>query len=166
MDTIISKTKGMAEGREARRAGLVGVFETLSKEHGEVAALIERLRKMPERRNTLWPKIRAELLAHERGELRVVYPLIRVRGGDQIAAEHEKEADQLENTIDELDATETSSAAWLPLFEQLATMVVNHAATEEKELFPAAQALLGEQVAKDLQPKFLASRKHVLNEEL
>lgn len=159
IDTIAAKTAGLMEAMKAGRAGLVGVFRTLSEQHGEVGALFERVKKHPAKREDLWPKIRVELLAHEKAELREVYPVIRTSGGADLAARHEREATELEQTIMALDSTDIKSAAWMPLFEQLAASVVSHAHEEEDDIFPQAQKLVGHDIAKDLDKAFTALYK-------
>jgi hypothetical protein len=62
---------GAVKATKAKIKGLTGVFERLSREHGEVMALLLRVKASshPEVRAELFPKIRAELLSHEKGEL-------------------------------------------------------------------------------------------------
>src|SRR6185312_1641483 len=105
IDVAAAKAKGVEKAIHARRDGLVGVFQTLMKQHGEVSALIDRVDKTPEKRESLWPKIKVALLSHERGELEVVYPAMnRYHALKQIAKQHNEEASQLEDMIEQLDA--------------------------------------------------------------
>ena len=72
-----SKVMGAAKKAKGTLEGLTGVFKTLMEEHGEVSALLLRVKASddPETRTRLWPTIRRELLAHEKGELAIVYPM-------------------------------------------------------------------------------------------
>src|SRR5262249_48663483 len=88
MDSMLSKGGGMMKGVKARLEGLTGVFRTLAEQHGEVAAMLKRLQSKPEKKAELWPEIRRELLSHERGEIREVYPVLRQHVQTRALAEH------------------------------------------------------------------------------
>src|ERR1043165_6078223 len=77
MDQMTSKGAGVMKGIKARLDGLTGVFRTLAEQHGEVSTLLKRPQDKREKKAELWPEIRRELLSHERGEVRVVYPVLR-----------------------------------------------------------------------------------------
>jgi hemerythrin superfamily protein len=158
MDSIMSKGAGKMKGVKARLDGLVGVFQTLAEQHGEVSALLKRLQDKPEKKLELWPEIRRELLSHERGEMREVYPVLRANPATRVLAEHhDQEASEMEALIGQIDIA--SSEAWPPLFDQLVDAVLRHADEEEKAIFPKAQDALGHQVARELEPRFLAAKK-------
>jgi len=145
---------------EARRDGLVGVFQTIAGQHGEVASLIDRVKADPRKREALWPRIRVSLLAHEKAELKVVYPVLgRYSELDQHVTQHAQEAQQLEDVITRLDAMTLQGEDWMTLFESLAELVVSHANEEENEIFPASINAIGQDRAKDLDDKFKASFK-------
>ncbi len=163
MDTVVvAKSKGLIKGLKARRDGLTGVFRTLAEEHTEVATLIERLEADSNKRASLWPTIRIQLLSHERGELREVYPVLREHTETtQLADHHEAEAMELEDLIDELDAEDMESDDWGALFDQLAGTVLDHADEEETMIFPVAQRVIGEVRAKEIDAKFRATKKQI-----
>lgn len=162
MDSIISKGKGTMKGAEARLRGLVGVFRVLSEQHGEVTALLHRVKRDAAKRSELWPKIRQELVSHEKGELREVYPVFREHGQLLALAErHEAEASQLSVLIDRIHTTEMPSAEWGQLFDQLVDMVEQHVKEEEGEFFPKAQEVLGGERAKEIERRFLAAKKQL-----
>ena len=93
LDTAYSKAKGVLKRVRARRDGLRGVFTTLAEQHTEVATLLDRVEADPSKRASLWPKIRIELISHERGELRVVYPVLREHvETEQLADQHDADA--------------------------------------------------------------------------
>src|SRR5262245_11583156 len=100
MDDMISKGVGKAKGVKARMQGLKGIFKTLAEEHGEVSVLLKRASTTsdPEVRKELFPKIRKALLAHEQGEVHVLYTTLRqydeTRG---LADHHDEEATELES---------------------------------------------------------------------
>lgn len=161
MDSILSKGAGMMKGVKARLEGLTGVFKTLAEQHGEVAAMLKRLQSKPEKKPELWPEIRRELLSHERGEMREVYPVLRQHVQTRSLAEHhDQEAAEMERLIERIDVAVADE--WLPLYHQLVDAVIRHANEEENTIFPKAQEAIGEQTAKDLEPRFLAAKKQVM----
>jgi hemerythrin superfamily protein len=162
MDSIISKGKGAVKGAEARMHGLVGVFKVLSEQHGEVSALLRRVKRDPTRRGELWPTIRQELLSHEKAELREVYSVLREHDQTRALAErHEAEASQLSALIGSIDSLEMASADWGALFDQLVDQVDEHVKEEEREIFPRAQEVIGASRAKEIEPRFLAAKQQL-----
>jgi hemerythrin superfamily protein len=161
MDSMLSKGAGVMKGVKARLEGLTGVFKTLAEQHGEVSAMLKRLQSKPEKKAELWPEIRRELLSHERGEMREVYPVLRQHVQTRSLAEHhDQEAAELERLIERIDAA--AVADWRPLFDQLVDAVIHHANEEENEIFPKAQEAIGDRAAKDLEPRFLAAKKQIM----
>jgi hypothetical protein len=160
MDSMIAKGTGAVKSVEARLHGLVGVFRTLSEQHGEVGALLKRVNGHAEKRADLWPKIRQELVSHEKGELREVYPVLREFAETRALADrHETEAGELSALIDRINSTATASEDWGRFFEQLVQMVEHHVEEEERDIFPKAQQVIGAARAKEIEPKFLAAKR-------
>jgi hypothetical protein len=167
MDQIISKGAGLAHEIKARMDGLVGVFATLAEQHGEAGALLERAREDEGKRSELWPTIRAALKAHEQGELREVYPVLRQYAAlEALADRHEAEATELGQTIDRMDALGPRSPQFALLLDELIGLVEAHATEEEKEIFPKAQHVIGAARAKELDPRFVATAKQVKQAEM
>ena len=159
MDSMISKGAGMMKGVKARLDGLHGVFRTLAEQHGEVSAMLKRLQDKPEKKNELWPEIRRELLSHERAEMREIYPVLRQHAQTRALAEHhDQEAADLERLIERLDM---QVGDWNMLFDQLVDAVIHHANEEENEIFPKAQDAIGDRATKDLDARFLATKKQI-----
>ena len=158
MDSMMSKGAGVMKGVKARLDGLVGVFRTLAEQHAEVSTLLKRLQDKPEKRSELWPEIRRELLSHERGEIREVYPVLRQHVATRALAEHhDQEAADLERLIERLDMATADD--WLPLYDQLVDTVIQHAGEEETAIFPKALEAIGDKQAKELDARFLAAKK-------
>jgi hemerythrin superfamily protein len=166
MDHAIAKTKGVMKGLKARITGLTGVFETLAKQHGEAIALLDSMRKDPSKRAELWPQIRTALLAHERAEMRVLYPELRMYDELRpLANQHDAEATELERMIHDVDATEIVSETWGKLLDRLADNVARHANEEETDIFPRAQDSIGTPRAKALDAKLGAAYDALLDAE-
>jgi iron-sulfur cluster repair protein YtfE (RIC family) len=163
MDSIVARGAKVAKGVEARLRGLQGVFKTLSEQHGEVTALLKRVRRDPAKRTELWPKIRMELLSHERGELREVFPVLREYPETRVLADrHDAEASQMTALIDRIHATAMSSDEWTRQFDQLIELVERHVNEEQNEFFPRAQQVIGVDRAKQIDPLFLTAKQHAL----
>lgn len=164
-DELLSRGLGKVKGMKATIEGLRGVFKTLAEQHGEVSALMRRLKGDESKRADLWPKIRIELLSHERGELREVFPALLAHAETRpLAEQHEREAGELEGKIDRLQSTSFTAPEWGQLFGELVDLVQSHVKEEEDTIFPKAQETLGEQVAKELLPKFLAAKRSIMEE--
>jgi len=162
MEEFASKGMGKVKAAEATLKGLKGVFKVLAEQHGEVTALLLRAKasSQVEKKRDLWVTIRQELLSHERAELEVVYPVLRRYEATQpIAQTHEVEAAELSSMINRLEAGQIGSSDWNDVFDRLVTTVKSHASEEEREFFPKAQHVIGEDVAKGLEPKFLAAKQ-------
>ena len=166
MDHVIARTKGVMKGVKARIGGLSGVFETLEKQHGEALALLEVMRKDPNKRASLWPQIRTLLLAHERAEMRVLYPELRMYDELRpLANQHDAEATELERMIHDVDMTDLASDAWGKLLDRLADNVARHANEEETAIFPRAQDSIGVTRARALDTKLVAAYDALLDAE-
>jgi len=162
MEKAASEVMGAAKDVKAGFKGLTGVFMHLMEEHGKVGALIKRVAMSSDEsvRAKLYPTIRSELKAHEKGELEAVYPqLAEFPETAAIAAEHRAQASELEAAIMELDALSFTSPSWAPAFERLAKLVTDHVNIEEGSYFPRAQKVLGDERAKELLPAFEAAKK-------
>lgn len=100
MDSMLSHGMGKAKAVKARLTGLVGVFNTLAEQHGEVMALLERAKTSDEKFTHLWPTIKRELISHEKAEVREVYPYLRTYPETRALADHhDTEANELESLI-------------------------------------------------------------------
>jgi hypothetical protein len=162
LERAASEVMGAAKDVKAGFKGLTGVFMHLMEEHGKVGALVKRvgLTKDIEVRSKLYPTIRTELLDHEKGELKAVYPVLaEFPETAAIAAAHAHHASELEAAIAELDALSFNSASWVSAFERLAKLVDEHVKIEETEYFPLAHKMLGEERSKQLQSAFEAAKK-------
>jgi Hemerythrin HHE cation binding domain len=163
VEKVASGLMGAAKDVKAGFKGLTGVFMHLMEEHGKVGALIKRVSMSSDEavRTKLYPTIRTELLAHEKGELKVVYPaLAEYPQTAAIAAAHAHHASEIEAAIADLDSLSFNSPTWAPAFERLAKLVDEHVELEESNYFPVAQKALGDERAKSLLPKFEAAKKN------
>lgn len=148
-EEIAAKTVATAKVVKAKLAGLHGVFKKLTEEHGEVSALLLRLKKTsdPAVRAALFPTLREALLAHEESEMQAVYSLFKTHPDTALIADHhDGEALKLRAQVERLAAIAYDSPAWEPNLEQLAELVAHHVNEEEDEYFPAGQRAFGDRV--------------------
>ena len=142
--------------------GLNGVFVTLAEQHHEASVLLSRAggTKDAEKRRELWTEIKKQLVSHERAERAEVYSAL---GGDSrtkdIVRIHAEEADELERSINEIDAVSFDSPEWQRRIEQLTKLVKQHVSEEEGEFFSQAQEVLGKDGAKRLEKPFARSSR-------
>jgi hypothetical protein len=163
-DQAISRGMGVAKAVKATLKGFTGVFKTLTEQHGLVAGLLTRVTKDPAKRADLWPKIRIELISHERAELDTVYPeLAKYDATRAMAQRHQREADELEATIQAVDNAPYDTDVWGARFDHLVDLVKQHVAEEENEIFPAAQKVVGDRRARELDEDFLAAKQAVMD---
>jgi iron-sulfur cluster repair protein YtfE (RIC family) len=162
MDKFVSRGMGEVMGARARLHGLVGVFKTLAAQHGEASALLARLENAPDRRADLWPMVKQALQAHEKGELRAVFPELRAYPElREMADRHEAEAEQLDELIARVDATELASGNFDSALDALVKTIKAHVNEEETQIFPTAQRVIGVSAAKALEVKFMAAHDRV-----
>jgi len=162
MDSVVAKGSGKVKGVKARLGGLEGVFKTLASQHGEAKALIDRIKSDPKKRADLWPTLRKELISHERAEMREVYTELREHGETSaIADHHDAEAAELDNLIQQISALDAASDEWARLFATLGDRVIHHATEEEKEIFPKAQSVIGDETTATLDDRYLATQQRV-----
>jgi hypothetical protein len=161
MEEVASKVVGGMKAAKATFEGLSGVFKQLTQEHGEVTALLIRVKMTSDAgvRRNLFPKIRSDLLAHERGEMREVYPAFSQHPDlEGMARNHDAEAGQLERALDELSATDYGDESWGTKFERLVGLVEHHTKEEEDDYFPAANRILGKDEAERLKSRYLDAK--------
>jgi hypothetical protein len=163
LQNAASKTMGAVKDAKATLKGLTGVFKHLMEEHGKVGALLKRVKASSDEkvRAELWPTIRTELLAHERGEVDAVYSVLaQYPETSNIVTVHSREARELQEAIGAVDALSFGDDAWQPTFERLVELVLKHVDEEESEFFPKAQKIIGRSRAQTLLPEFEAA-KHI-----
>jgi hemerythrin superfamily protein len=162
MDSIVSHGMGKMKGVKARLSGLVGVFKTLAEQHGEVLSLIDRAKNSDDKFRELWPDIRRELVSHEKAELRVLFPELRMYGELRaLADQHDAAAQDLEQMIVELDDLQVGTQEFGDAYARFADAVREHADDEEKVIFPKAQQVIGRPRAEALVAPFLDAKKEM-----
>ncbi|MGE0789439.1 MAG: hemerythrin domain-containing protein [Sandaracinaceae bacterium] len=166
MEEVVSKVAGKAKRAGAAMGGLDGVFRTIVEQHGEALALLQRCKAANEagKRRELWKTVRSELLSHEKAELREVYPeLAKHAETREIVAQHEREANELEEMIHKVDGTPVGTDTWHERIVELTAMVKQHADEEQNDFLPRAQAILGSDRAEALDRPFRQAKERLMN---
>ena len=164
IDTSIAERDDVLDGPRAHLDALTGIFLTLARQHAEIRAMIGRVREAPAERAVLWPQIRVSLLAHERGEVRELYPVLRAQPGlETFADHHDAEAKELEEVVARLDSIDVASVAWAAMFEHLAELFTEHVSAEEQGIFPIAMHVLGADRAAEIDERFHAARRRIVS---
>lgn len=148
LEQAAANVMGAAKAIKGTLHGLSGVFTTLMEEHGKVSALLIRVKMSsdPEVRRELFPTIRKELLAHEKAEMTVLYPVYAQHPETAtIAREHDSESPHLEAALARLQQLDAADPAWAHAFEQLVKVVEHHVKEEEISWFPAGNRVFGAQ---------------------
>jgi hemerythrin superfamily protein len=164
IEEVASKGMGAAKKVKATVEGMHGVFRRLAEEHGEVTALLMRVKASsdPEVRRELFPVIRAELLGHEKGELKNVYPEFEQYAElAPIAKDHNEESTTLERLLEELHAMSYEDNAWASKFGDLVELVSHHIEEEEENYFPAGERVLGEKRAEEMLSRYEETKSAV-----
>lgn len=167
IEKVASQTMGVVKAAKACVEGVHGVFSQLVREHGEVTALLLRVKATSDAkvRGEFFPFIRAELLSHEQGELTVVYPAFLEHANlADFAEEHEEDATELEEQIELLTETAYDDERWQPRFDELVALVQAHVEKEEAEYFPAASKALGREKAEEMRARYEATKAKAAKE--
>jgi hypothetical protein len=165
IEKAASEVMGAVKAAKATLENFHGVFKQLTREHGEVTALLERVKVTSDAdvRRELFPKIRAELLSHEEGELAEVYPAFLAHEELAGFAEmHKREAEVLERMIQRLSGIAYDDAHWGPAFKELASTVEHHAKEEEDDFFPTASRVIGKDLAEQMKTRYLAKKNSLM----
>lgn len=143
----VGKILGKAKVAKGALEGLSGIFITLMEEHGQVSALLKRVKKSsdPGERRELFATIREQLILHEESELAVLYPACREHPElAAIADQHDLHAHRIELAVERLYRRDTRDPDWGAEFDQLAALVHSHVQDEENNYFPTAYRLIGQ----------------------
>ncbi len=144
---------------------LSGLFSLLAQEHREFAKLMGRVANTEDsgHRRQLYKELRRQLLAHELGELKEVYPLLTgYKATRHLATIHADESTELDITIEHLDTLNVDHEQWESGLRHLMRLFHEHIEQEEIVFFPSAQDVLGEAESAELQTRYEAAKLSAL----
>jgi hemerythrin superfamily protein len=130
----------------------------LVSQHRALEALFEQLdgQTSPEARVCTMSELAEDLIAHLAAEEAVFHPAARRALGEEIGG-HFMLCAQLRRVL----ATSTHDAAFQPRFEALRLLFAHAVESEETDLFPRVEAVLGREALEALGTVILASRPPV-----
>ncbi len=137
----------------------MNIFEALRESHEIQRDLAEKLIQTkgdsPER-TALFNDLKQELAAHELAEERYFYsPLMEEDAAMDLCRHAIAEHHEMDEMVEELEALEQSSPAWLVKARQLADKVHHHLKEEEHKFFQQAGKVLTEKQKRSLASDYL-----------
>lgn len=149
----------------ARNDELSPALQLLKNDHDRVRSLAERFEASPTslERRVLAHQIFIELDVHALVEERLLYPALATKGGEaarQLVDEAIQEHRQVKNEIALLKTVALGDAGFGAGVQAVIAAVEHHAAEEEAEMFPLAEAALSGELEE------LATRMEALKQEL
>ena len=141
----------------------MNIYEAIKKDHDIQRDLCDRLLKTSgesEERKELWPKLRKELEVHEVAEERFFYsPLIDTDRMQEDARHGMAEHHEIDELIQELEATRMESPHWLATMKKLSEKVHHHLEDEEEEFFGKAKKVYSKEESEDLAKGYEQTRE-------
>lgn len=130
------------------------IFERLRNDHKIMRDLAEKLLEThgeSEARIRIYSQLKLEMLAHEKAEERCFYvPLIEYDLTQEKARHSISEHHELDEYLEELDATALSAPNWLKVAQHMVHRLRHHMDEEEHEIFQLAGKALPEKSKKSL----------------
>lgn len=124
----------------------MNIFTALRESHDiqrELCAKVTNTQGESSERDSLFQQLVRELKAHARAEERFFYlPLMEYDQGVDLSRHAIAEHHEMDELIEQLQATEYSSPTWLVYAKQLSDLVVHHLQEEEHRFFQMAGKLL------------------------
>lgn len=122
------------------------IFEALRESHDKQRRLLAALTDThggTDKREGLFAAVKAELVHHENAEERHFYiPMMEFDATQEKARHSVAEHHEIDELIEELEATDYSSPGWLASVKKLEHLVTHHLDEEEHEVFQAAGKVL------------------------
>jgi hemerythrin superfamily protein len=145
----------MPRTRTAAKARATSATEMLEKDHREVERLFERLEKAkgPDARLRAFAEVKAALTLHAQLEEGIFYPAVRTAHDEKVQEDvSEALAEHLDvkSLLADIEGTDPSRDAFAVKCLLLIDEVSHHVEEEEREMFPRARSLLGEERLRSL----------------
>ncbi|WP_199671306.1 hemerythrin domain-containing protein [Salinisphaera sp. Q1T1-3] len=124
------------------------IFESLRESHDKQRRLLSALTDThgdSDKREGLFAAVKAELVHHENAEERHFYvPLMEYDMTQEKARHSVAEHHEIDELIEEMEATDFSSPGWLNSAKKLEHLVTHHLEEEEQEVFQLAGRVLSD----------------------
>lgn len=162
----IGQVMGKVKGARQEVTGGSGIFARLSKEHGEITAMLGRVAASgqdSDARREVYPKLRHDLLSHVRAEEKEIYSALRDIPELTEKMKHSvEEHHEIERAVAELDRTSMSDERWTEIARGLMKTVQEHVREEEGDIFPVGKKAFGEGRAEELEGIYLKAKDREL----
>ncbi|WP_459745526.1 hemerythrin domain-containing protein [Pseudomonas sp. 3A(2025)] len=146
----------------------MNIFEALRESHDRqrhYADVLVQTHGASEERAEAYRLLKDELQAHETAEERHFYiPLMEHDNGVDLSRHAIAEHHEMDELMEELDATDMSSPSWLVTAKKLSHKVHHHLKEEEQKFFQSAGKLLDDRQKDALAGKYLKEFKEQLAE--
>ena len=144
----------------------MNIFEALRQSHEVQRKLsrgLIRTKGRSPRRADLFKQFKDELSSHALSEERHFYaPLMAVDSGADLSRHAIAEHHEIDEMIEDLEKTDMSSPAWLPLAKKLSHKVHHHLKEEEHGFFQMAGKILDEKQKSALAVSYLSDYEKAL----
>ncbi len=119
-------------------------IDLLTSQHQEVKRLFSQLGQAGQRRRETFESLVRLLAVHETAEEEIVYPALRSiePDGEQIAEERKAEEAQAKRALSDLEKLGVDGQGFDARLEDFRLNVLDHAESEEREVFPRLRASL------------------------
>ena len=139
------------------------IYELICKDHAHHRELLNKLAQSTgdsEDRREAWDAFYYDVKAHAAAEEETFYSRLMADPSGQDDARHSvSEHKEMDDIIEELQAMDFSSSAWLTRFKTLKHDYEHHMDEEEKDIFEKAQKVFDEQQASSIGQKFSERKK-------
>ncbi len=139
------------------------VVDVLTTDHREALELVEQIKTSTdaEQRRDLTDSLISELVRHSVAEEMYVYPAMRdhLPNGDEAVEHDTKEHKELEATMKQLEAADSSGAEFAGLVQKLEGILRDHVQDEEQEQFPQLRQHIPAEQLVELKGKVETAKK-------
>jgi hemerythrin superfamily protein len=160
----VGKAAGKIKGAAAAVTGDRGIFRHLKEEHTEVNVMLKALKAAKgDTRRKQFDEMRRELLAHAKAEEAEFYPVLRnAEETRDLAEDAIDDHARIEDLLDRLSEMDVDSETFGEVCDELASEVEDHVQMEEKELIPAAQRIIDDERAKELDERYTQKKQELM----
>jgi hypothetical protein len=149
----------------------MSIYDELKHDHEEVKQMLGELCEMTgratRRKETLFEKFKAEMIAHSRAEEKVFYDAIKgKKEGKEDALEGYEEHHLVDIMLREMSRLDVNDDRWKAKLKVLKENIEHHIEEEENEIFDTAEDLLSEDEAEELGERFVTEKEKRLEREM
>ena len=138
----------------------MNIFEALRQSHDVQRTLSDRLIDLnqdTDQRRQLFDQLKVELAAHEAAEERYFYmPVMEHDAGLDLSRHAIAEHHEMDEMVEDLEATDPSTPAWMSQAKALAKKINHHTGEEEHKFFQMAGKILSDEQKNQLAIDYLA----------